>query len=160
MPQPRVKSLELDGQKFEVRRLPPEVGSFILMRMMGVQMRDSAAKAEAIPATPATPAAATSEQPAQAISGELRVRALSFIVFSGAIAFDDFKFIQQHCMQCVALVKDAAGERFPMPIVSDSGIWTKDGEAIAENVGLVMKLTTEVLILCFADFFEQGGASL
>ena len=158
MPQPRVKSLELDGQKFEVRRLPPEVGSFILMRMMGVQMRDSAAKAETIPQAAAPSEAPAS--PAPEISGEMRVRTLSFIVFSGAISFDDFKFIQQHCMQCVALVKDAAGETFPMPIVSDGGVWTKDGKEIAENVGLVMKLTTEVLVLCFADFFDAGGASL
>ena len=153
MPQPRTKQLELSGRKFELRRLPPEVGSFILMRMMGVQMRDQADREAA------KPIAAATEKPVE-ISGEMRVRALSFIVFSGAIEFADFKFIQQHCMRCVALVTEAAGESFPMPIISDDGQWTKDGQAVADDVGLVMKLTTEVLILCFADFFEQGAASL
>ena len=156
MPQPRTKQLELSGRKFELRRLPPEVGSFILMRMMGVQMRDQADRETA---KPTAVAAASTEKPVE-ISGEMRVRALSFIVFSGAIDFADFKFIQQHCMRCVALVTEAAGESFPMPIVSDDGQWTKDGQAVADDVGLVMKLTTEVLILCFSDFFEAGATGL
>jgi hypothetical protein len=155
MPQPRTKQLELNGRKFDLRRLPPEVGSFILMRMMGVQMRDQADRESVKPAA----AAVATEKPVE-ISGEMRVRALSFIVFSGAIDFADFKFIQQHCMRCVALVTEAAGESFPMPIISDDGQWTKDGQAVADDVGLVMKLTTEVLILCFADFFEADATGL
>ena len=154
MLQPRVKQIEIGARKFELRRLSPEVGTFILMRMMGVQMRDQ-------PAVPVQTAPATADKPpAVEISGETRVRVLSFVVFSGAIGFEDFKFIQQHCMRCVALISETAGESFPMPIVSDGGEWTKDGQAIADDVGLVMKLTTEVLILCFADFFEAGATGL
>ena len=150
MAQPRTKQVDLKGRKFELRRLSPEVGTFILMRMMGVQMRSEAAQEERAPAKPAV-------KPPE-ISGEARVRALSFIVFSGAISFEDFKFIQSACMHCVSIVKVAEGEAFPMPIMSDAGEWTKDGQAVVDDVQLLMNLTTETLVLSYADFFEQGSA--
>jgi ATP sulfurylase len=150
MAQPRTKQVDLKGRKFELRRLSPEVGTFILMRMMGVQMRREAAQEERAPAKPAVKL--------PEISGEARVRALSFIVFSGAISFEDFKFIQNACMHCVSIVKVAEGEAFPMPIMSDAGEWTKDGQAVVDDVQLLMNLTTETLVLSYADFFEQGSA--
>jgi hypothetical protein len=61
-------------------------------------------------------------------------------------------------MHCVSIVKVAEGEAFPMPIMSDAGEWTKDGQAVVDDVQLLMNLTTEVLVICFADFFEQGSA--
>jgi hypothetical protein len=156
MAQPRTKQVDLKGRKFELRRLSPEVGTFILMRMMGVQMRSEAAQEERAPAKPAAVAEPAVKPPE--ISGEARVRALSFIVFSGAISFEDFKFIQNACMHCVSIVKVAEGEAFPMPIMSDAGEWTKDGQAVVDDVQLLMNLTTEVLVICFSDFFEQGSA--
>jgi hypothetical protein len=45
-----------------------------------------------------------------------------------------------------------------MPIMSDAGEWTKDGQAVVDDVQLLMNLTTEVLVICFSDFFEQGSA--
>jgi hypothetical protein len=156
MAQPRTKQVDLKDRKFELRRLSPEVGTFILMRMMGVQMRSEAAQEERAPAKPAAVAEPAAKPPV--IDGEARVRALSFIVFSGAISFEDFKFIQSACMHCVSIVKVAEGETFPMPIMSDAGEWTKDGQAVVDDVQLLMNLTTEVLVICFADFFEQGSA--
>jgi len=156
MAQPRTKQVDLKGRKFELRRLSPEVGTFILMRMMGVQMRSEAAQEERALAKPV----ATTEptvKPSE-IDGEACVRALSFIVFSGAISFEDFKFIQSACMHCVSIVKTAEGETFPMPIMSDAGEWTKDGQAVVDDVQLLMNLTTEVLVVSFSDFFEQGSA--
>jgi negative regulator of replication initiation len=118
MAQPRTKQVDLKDRKFELRRLSPEVGTFILMRMMGVQMRSEAAQEERAPAKPAAVAEPAVKPPE--ISGEARVRALSFIVFSGE--------------------------------------WTKDGQAVVDGVQLLMNLTTEVLVICFSDFFEQGSA--
>jgi hypothetical protein len=157
----RSKDVELLGHKFKVRKLPPEVGSFIFMRMMGVSLRAAAAE----PQKPAkqnddqAPAPVEDEPPTK-ITGEMRVRALSFAVFSGAISFEDFKFIQTNCMQAAAIVVERQGVEFPMPLVSDAGVWTSDGEEVANNVGLTMQLTTAVLIHCFADFFDSGGPGL
>jgi hypothetical protein len=157
--QTKSKIVELSGTKYHIRKLPPDVGSFIFMRILGISMRQSAENAEK-----ARPVASKKQEEAEEaaeetkISGEMRVRALSFAVFSGgAVSFADFKLIQQSCMQVVGVVVDRAGTSFPMPIMSDLNDWTKEGEDLASNVGLVMRLTTEVLIFAFADFFEDGG---
>lgn len=158
--QTKSKIVELSGSKYHIRKLPPEEGSFIFMRMLGISMRQAAD----------TPAPKQPQQPQQKteakelvvetkISGEMRVRALSFAVFSGsAIDFADFKLIQSACLRACAIVVEHAGNPFPMPVVADTGEWTKEGEELSGNVGLVMRLTTEVLIFCFSDFFEDGGA--
>jgi hypothetical protein len=147
----RSKAVELKGLSFELRRLLPEVGSFIFMRMMGMNMRMAQENAER--AAPKSEQQSTEDaMPAEPISGELRVRALAFSVFAGGIAFDDFKFIQSACLKSVSRKNDAG---LYMPIMSDGGVWTGDGKEVRDDVGLVMQLTTEVLIFCFADFFEE-----
>lgn len=160
--QTRSKVVELSGLKFQIRRLPPEVGSFIFMRMLGVSMRSAAAEAEAQLAQPAPPQDESTE-PAEdkpVVTGEMKVRALSFSVFAGGMKFEDFKFIQNGCMRVVSVVEERSGVDFPMPIVSDAGVWTPSGEDVSVDIGLVMRLTTEVLVFCFADFFDGGGLGL
>ncbi len=156
--QPRSKVVSINDKKFEVRRLAPEVGTFILMRMLGISMRSAAerepatqhsAKQESFAATEET------QEPTVGV-GEMRVRALSFAVMSGGISFEDFRFIQSACMKCVAKIENRAGVDFPLPIVDDKGVWTPDGVDVANDVGALTRLTTEVLILCFADFFDAS----
>ena len=146
--QSRSKVVELNGKKFELRRLPPEEGSFIFMRILGVSMK----MRSDIP-TPKTEEAAGSADLPKA-TGEMQVKALAFAVFSGGMGFSDFKFIQNACMRVVSLHNEAG---LPMPVMTDDGTWTADGKDLADDVGMVMKLTSEVLVFCFADFFEGGG---
>lgn len=150
--QTRSKVVELKNASYEVRRLLPEVGSFIFMRMMGLSMRMAQDNADRSASKPAATEVQTEEVPEPVISGEMRVRALAFSVFSGGIAFTDFKFIQDACLKSVSK-KNEAG--LFMPIMSDGGVWTGDGEEVRNDVGLVMQLTTEVLIYCFGSFFES-----
>lgn len=148
------KVVELSGYKFSLRRLPADVGSYIFMRMMGVSMRNAAAAAENQPV--ATAAAEQQPEPTKATGAE-KVRALSFIVFSGGMNFDDFKFIQRACLGVVSSIEHREGQDFPIPIMSDSGVATPQGEDILCDVGLVMRLVSEVLIFCFADFFDESS---
>lgn len=148
----RSKVVELNGQKYELRKLAPDVGSFIFMRMMGLSLRSRAAEKEQQEELPKSTEPAP--EPAK-ISGEMQVRALAFSVFAGAIGFDDFKFIQNACIKAVSKQRTDTG--MFMPVMNDAGQWTKDGDDIETNVGLAMNLTTEVLILCFADFFESSS---
>jgi hypothetical protein len=90
----------------------------------------------------------------------MRVRALSFSVFSGGMSFSDFQFIQGHCLQVVGVMKERAGSEFAMPLMTGDGVWTPDGKPIEDDIGLVMRLTTEVLVFCFADFFGESGPGL
>lgn len=159
--QARHKVVELSGTRYQIRKLPPEVGSFIFMRMLGVSMRQSQEAAEQAPKPAVTVATSTEIVEAPKLTGEMRVRALAFAVFSGGvISFENFKFIQNACLQSAALLDTRDGVEFPMPVMTDTGIYTKEGEELADNVGMVMRLTTEVLIFCFADFFADGGAGL
>lgn len=148
----RSKIVDVKGTQYEVRRLAPEVGSFIFMRMLGLSFKARNEQAERAEVKKTGDAEAA---PAEPISGEMQVRALSFSVMSGAIGFDDFKFIQSACIKNVSRQDESTG--FFMPVMTDAGQWTKAGEELESNVGSVMSLTTEVLILCFADFFESPG---
>jgi hypothetical protein len=151
--QARTNIVELKGLSFELRRLLPEVGSFIFMRMMGMNMRMAQENAErTAPKPEQQQPSVENAEPDEPISGELKVRALAFSVFAGGIAFDDFKFIQSACLKAVSRKNDAG---LYMPIMSDGGVWTGDGKEVRNDIGLVMQLTTEVLIFCFADFFEE-----
>lgn len=160
--QARIKVVELGGKRYQLRRLPPDVGSFIFMRMMGLSMRASQVEAEKAQAqslkaryaskldtkpTPETP------KLPEKITGEMRVRALTFSVFSGGVSFEDFQFIQRACIQTVGRIDTHSGQEFPMPIMQDTGQWADMD--VAEDVGLVMQLTTEVLIHSFASFFDE-----
>lgn len=147
----RSKVVEFSGSKYEVRRLLPDVGSFIFMKMMGLSLRARSADKEQAEERPKD----ASAEPPTPISGETQVRALAFSVFAGGIAFDDFKFIQNACIQSVS--KQRVDTGFYMPVMTGDGKYTKDGEDLETNVGLVMNLTTEVLVLCFADFFDNSG---
>lgn len=156
----RSKVVDLVGLKFEVRKLLPDAGSFIFMRMLGISMR----MATAVTSGAQTPAPAPTPEEAKELlaktTGEMRVRALAFSVFSGGISFEDFRFIQEHCMQVVSIIKEREGVDFPLPIMTLDGTWTPDGAAVRENVSLVMQLTTEVLVLCFSDFFAESSPGL
>lgn len=147
----RSKVVELGGARFEVRRLPPEVGSFIFMRMMGASMRMES------PVENGEKQAEDPGKPKIEVTGEMRVRALTFAVFSGNISFDDFKFIQDACMRVVSKMEVNAGQEFPMPIMADNGRWTQNGQEVYESVGLVTQLTAEVLVFCFSDFFNGSS---
>lgn len=159
----RTKTVELQGYKFQLRRLPPQLGSFIFMRMLGISMRASAAAQEEQVAKPRKnkpQVQATTEVEQPKPTGEEQVRALSFSVFSGGMPFADFDFIQTGCMKVISIVEHREGVDFPMPIMNDNGSWTPSGEDLSYDAGLVMRLTTEVLILCFADFFGGSGLGL
>ncbi len=154
----RSKVVEFSGYRFRVNRLPPDAGSFIFMRMLGTSMRMNA---NTVSTSGASKKQTEEEQKELSnITGEMRVRALAFGVFSGSISFEDFKFIQEHCMKVVSIITERAGEDFPLPIMDGQGAYTPDGLPVAEDVSLVTKLTTEVLVLCFTDFFEESSPGL
>ena len=165
--QARTKVVELNKKRYTLRRLPPDVGSFIFMRMMGINMRVAQAeqereqdrasnrptygsKLDTVPQKPTVPEVKP--------SGEAQIRALSFIVMSGGIPFEDFQFIQRSCLKVVSRIDTMQGQEFPIPIMADSGQWADLD--IADNISLVMSLTTEVLVHSFADFFDTttGGS--
>lgn len=156
--QKRSKIVELFGSKFQVRKLPPDAGSFIFMRMLGLSMRMQAEEPET--SKKEEPEESVDVVPQPQLDGETRVRALVFGVFSNGASFADVKFIQDQCMLSAAIIQERQGVDFPLPIIKKDGTWTPEGEVVADNFALLMQLTTEVLVLCFADFFEASSPGL
>lgn len=154
--QARSKVVTLLEREFQLRKLPSDVGSFILMRMIGASMRMRSAE---------PPEKLTEEQEAKMkeatdkITGEDRVRSLIFILFSSSMDFADFKLIQNNCLRCVSLIEERDGQKLPIPIMNDDGVWTP-GQNIDSDFSLISKLTSEVLVLCFSDFFDKSGSGM
>lgn len=146
----RTKVVSIGTSQFELRRLPPEEGSFIFMRMLGISMR---MRADA-PQRMLTAEEKLAMENAPKATGEDQVRALAFHVTSGAITFEDFKFIQRACVRCVSVFEEHGGQNLPMPILIDTGEYAPAGAAIAQQPSMLVRLMTEVLVFCFADFFD------
>lgn len=138
----KTKEIQIGDNSFQLRKLDPEAGSFILMRMIGALQSGVAASTGEANATP------TGEVP----SGEDMVRAVAFGAFFRGLDFEMYRFVQKHCLACVSVLKGDA----PIPIVSDGGAWVAT-EVDSGDVAAIMRLTVEVLVFNFADFFDQGG---
>ena len=92
------------------------------------------------------------ESPAQ--SGEDTARALCGLFFLRNTDFELHSFIQKHAMAASSKLVVVGGTENPIPIVNASGAWA--APEVRDDVGIVSRLTTEVLIFNFADFFGQG----
>jgi hypothetical protein len=136
------KVVPLNGHNFQINRLPADVGSFILMRLMG----EAAKAAQNAPQISEEP-----KEPKKEITPEDRIRALCFVVFSGTMTFDLFQFIQRHCMMVTRKMEN----ELPMPFMSDDGRWAD--RQIAANHSLIVKLMIEVCVFNFASFFSETG---
>lgn len=148
------KTVTLGEHSFLIRKLPPEMGSFIFIRLLGVQMRTQS-MAPTISKT-----TELSKEPEVKPSGEDMVRSLTFLALSsGGVSFEEFKFIQRSCMDCVGINVEREAQTFPMPLLLADGRWTPEGQVVTDK-GLLMKLMMEVLVFCFADFFGESGHGL
>lgn len=157
MSETRSKVVPVEGHKFQVRRLPSNVGSFILMRMLGASMR---LRQDDPPKKLTEEEDKKLQESIEDISPEERVRALSFVLFSGGMSLEDFTLLQNSCMKCLSLIVMRSDQEFPVPIMNDAGAWTPEGLPFSTNFSMLTQLTQEVLILCFADFFAKRGPGL
>lgn len=146
MPNPKTITVKIQDRDYEIRRFPPDLGVFILMKLLGAGIRgsDVAANVE-LPEVP-------EGQPVIKQSGADTVRAITSAALMGGISFDLVQFIQKNAL---ALCSRFEGT-MAIPIATGAGVLLPE---IAENLPLVMKLTEEALVFNFADFFDQGGIS-
>lgn len=146
----RHKIIEIGAHRYQIGKLLPDVGSFILMQMIGAGVkRDMETPASAGPAPDVS---------RETINSEDAVRTLAFGAFIQGLDFKAFQFIQNECLSVCCRMEaplDHPEDSIPMPIRMKDGRW-----AIAEvrdDVNLVMRLTMEALVFNLADFFDQGG---
>ena len=127
----RTTTIEVDGAQYQVRRLLPEVGSYIwqlLMRAVFKAQQDNP-----------QPESVQSSEPAPVIAPDARLRGFCAIAFMH-MAFTDYKFMHDAALKVVSQMD---GNGNPIPIMADNGQWAATD--IADSPMLVTKLITESL---------------
>lgn len=146
----KTKILELSGARYQLRKFFPDVGSFILMQMIGAGIKSGNIAGGGDSAESDTVRAAATD-----LHGEDMVRAVAFAAFLRGLDYEMHRFMQLKCLSTCSRLEDKEGTEIPMPIVNDSGVWAIS--EIRDDMALVMRLEVEALVFNFSDFFEQGG---
>lgn len=144
---PKTKIVTIDSSRYEIRKLPPDVGSYILMQIIGAGISASS--------TGGSPVETPTQAQTEKLSGEDMVRAMTFAAFLRGLDYDKYCFVQSKCIAACSRMEDRGGTELPMPIVNDSGQWAIP--EIKDNLSLVVQLTVETLVFNLSDFFAEGG---
>jgi len=141
----KTKTIEIDGHRYQIRRFMPDIGSFILMQVIGAGIKSGQSQAS-------EPDKEVSETP----DAETIVRTLIFGAFFGnSLNCDAFGFVQKQCMRICSRMEGTETSELPMPIVNDSGQWAIMD--VRDDLALVIKLSVECMVFNFSDFFAEGG---
>ena len=133
----KTKIVDVQGKQYQVRKLRPNIGSFIITRVMAAGVGTSSV-----------------EDDDDAPDKKLLVS--MFSAFLKGIDFDTFSFIQNNCLAVVSRMEPAPdGQLLPMPITTDTGVFA--ALDVADDLSLVMSLTIESLLFNLSDFFDGGG---
>ena len=135
----RTQQVDVEGRQYQVRRLLPEIGSFIWQRLMAAMVRASA-QSGFKEDKPEEHKKHKKEQ-----NKDQEIRGLCGVAFM-YLEFEEFAFIQSQCMRVLSRFEN----ELPMPVMSDRGQWA--AEDIADNPFLVTKLVTEVLAFNLVGF--------
>jgi hypothetical protein len=140
------KTVDIDGVKYQLRRMSPVKGSYIWQRIMGGVL-----KAQAAIGGSQSPDAEPAESAAEQSPVEQRLKT-TYAFASMHIDFADHEFIQREALTVVARMENLAGVEAPMPVVNGSG--TVVIPELADNPMLVSKVVLESLafnLSCFLD---------
>ena len=132
----KTKIVEVSGQRYLLRKMRPNVGSYILTRVLAAGLSAGIVAEGGVPSNSFLAAVFTS--------------------FLRGLDFETFSFIQNNCLSVIGKLQDPGdGTEVPMPIVADSGVFAD--EAITSNLMIVMELTVQSLLFNLSDFFDGGG---
>lgn len=153
----KTKIVDISGTHYQIRKLAPDVGSYILGHAISAIATKAATKGGQSPqnaqdnigGATAPETAAVSESSAEDLA-----RAVALATFGG-LDFELHRFVQQKCLAVCSRMECTEGSDVPMPIVNDSGQWAIP--EIRDDLSLVMKLEVEALVFNLSDFFAGGG---
>lgn len=152
----KTKIVEIDGTRYQLRRMAPDVGSFILMRMIAAGV--AAAEGSGDGGQKRGKATPKPEVDRKKPTGEELVRQVAFAALLRGLDFPTHQLIQLNALAvCSRLENNAGTGELPMPIVNHAGEWAIHD--IRDNVTLVMRLEMEALVFNLSHFFEAGGLS-
>jgi hypothetical protein len=153
---PKTKTVEIGDAKYQIRKLSPDIGSFILMQSIRAAM-----KSGNMAGAPSGGTQAVEEVPEAERNPEDIVRAVANAAFLGGFDFETHRFVQTSCLAACSRLEIAeapGGVEIPMPIVNSFGAWAI--LEIRDDVALVMRLAVECMVFNFSDFFSEGGLAM
>jgi hypothetical protein len=143
----KTKRVTIDDTQYQLKRFAPDVGSFILSRILSAGTRALIETMKALgDVQPPTSALGEPVPEPQVEDHEARIRQMATSAF-GVMSFDERSMIQRRCLEACSRLE---GEDTPMPLANSSG-------TIIDDLQLVMCLELEVLVFNFQDFFAGGG---
>lgn len=130
------KIVDVKGRRYQLRRMLPDDGSFILCRILAAGM-------------------------GAGVGAERADRSLiqsMLAAFLRGLDFDTFKLIQHKALSVVSrLESNGTGTEQPMPLVTDNGVFAD--QELSRSISLTMALTVHSLVFNLSDFFSEGGLS-
>jgi hypothetical protein len=144
----KTKVVEINGTRYQLRRLAADIGSFILMRLISAAVERAAQAPESI---------VEPDKDMSASTGEEKARTVAAGAMLGSADFEFHRFVQQRCLAACARLETPpqGGAEIPMPLMTAAGAWAVP--EIEQDISVVMRLTIEVLVFNFSDFFDQEG---
>jgi hypothetical protein len=147
-----------ENRYYRVGRFSPEIGSFILFKLIGSSIRRTTESMGDAPAPVAdTPPPAlnpdlTPEQKSEQAEANLRgLIGAAFLL--GAFTIPDTQMIMRECLKVCSRLEGPDGGQ-PIAICTANGKMLPD---IADDLELIMKLQVETMVFNFTDFFAGGG---
>jgi hypothetical protein len=142
----KTKLLQVGDVRYELHRFDPATGSFILMQLVGAAVKAAQAQGS-------TEAAAPVKEPPDDPAD--RVRMLVWAAYINSADFEMHKFVQNKCLAVVSRVESQNGSgEVVIPISNGNGAILPE---VRDDVALVLKLETEVMVFNFTDFFAGEG---
>lgn len=146
--------VSLDDTQYQIKRFSPEVGSFILGRILNSGTKalfetmralgDLASPTGEDSPGPGTGAGVPEPEP----TAEEKIRRMATSAF-GVMTFEERAMIQRRCLDVCARVEN---DDVLMPVSNSNG-------TILDDLQLIMRLELEALVFNFNDFFAEGGLS-
>jgi hypothetical protein len=138
----RTKTVEVDGTKYELRRMTPIMGSYFWQRLMHACY--VAAQARAVQQE-----TDTAPEDAPKPLAEDRLRGLCAMAYMH-MDMEDFERVQTACMKLISRLELNAGAETFMPVMTDTGRWV--AADLFDKPLTVTKLTTEALVFNLIGF--------
>ena len=153
---PKTNVVSLGGERWEVRRLTPAVGSYIWQRLMAANVKAQSVNQDAIQATVDEAEEKRLKTLMDSVTPEQRLRGVCGIAFM-YMTFEDIEFVQTAAMRVTSLIQNAGGVETPVPVMADDGRGLLP--LLAEDPALVSQLVVEALAFSLVSFLQPTVAS-
>lgn len=146
----KIKTVEVKGRNYQLRKMDATAGGFIYMRMVGVLM--NAAQDAAVRSKADVPDAEAVE-----MDNEAKAKSLITLAVMNGMKYEDVQFAYRYALQAVsveAVVKDTIGW---LPVSNQHGV-VVDHE-LQDDPELLTQVAIASLSHSLAPFFSTSGSS-